>query len=182
MIKRRTQLYDTDLLYLFSYDADLEMRRDEVGFVPGGVRVNIFARPDKTRMYNVAGEQSILGAKSLQGTVVAGMDAALIRNDDIGDLDVRLILRTDDGVTLFSYYKGLFPAGPRGFRRLISEKPKLGTEEEPVRAALYIMPRYETANEQYSWLGQYQCVGFGQATIVKSKIRTATFDVYAMDG
>jgi uncharacterized protein DUF3237 len=177
----RNGLLDRDLLYLFSYDVDLEMRRDEIGFVPGGLRVDVVARPHKTRVYHVARERSTLGFQTVQGTVSYGFDRALIRNDNIGVLDVKLTMRTDDGVLIYSDYRGIFPAGPRGYRRLISRKPLLGTEQNPFRAACYITPRYETNSPEYSWLTQYQCVGFGEVQIIKSDVRSASFDIYAMD-
>lgn len=178
----RSTLFDRDLLYLFSYDVDLEMRREEVGFVPGGVRVNIFAKPNETRLYNVARERSMLGAKSIQGTILGGGDFALIRSDDIGVLDVQLLMETDDGALIYSTYRGVFSAGPRGFRRLISEKPHLGSEAHPFEGLVYIAPRYETADPRYAWIMQYQCAGFGRVTVVDSLVRAGTFDIYAMDG
>lgn len=180
-LPRRTELFDRDMLYLFSYDANLEMRRDEVGFVPGGLRVNISARPNETRVYHVASERSTLGFNAVQGTVTWGVDRALVRCDDIGLLDVRLTIRTDDGATIYSWYEGLFPSGPRGYRKLISEQPLLGKERSPFTAAVYITPRYETNHEKYRWLMEYQCIGIGRVSIIKSLVRSASFDIYAMD-
>ncbi|HKQ70037.1 MAG TPA: DUF3237 family protein [Polyangiaceae bacterium] len=178
---QRQTLLDKDLLYLFSYDANLEMRRDEIGFVPGGVRVNIFAKPRDTRVYHVARERTTTGSRTIQGSVEWGTDWALIRTDDIGSLDVRLTIKTDDGATIFSWYKGVFPSGDRGFRKLISEDPLVGSEQHPVEAPVYVTPHYETADPRYAWIGQHQCVGFGRIKIVKSLVRSVSFDIYAMD-
>lgn len=180
-LRTRTNLFDRDLLYLFSYDADLEMRRDEIGFVPGGLRVNVVAKPNETRVYHVAREKSTLGFQTVQGTVTWGLDRALIRNDNIGVLDVQLMIRTDDGAVIYSVYDGIFAAGPRGYRKLISKKPVMGTESRPFTAPVFISPRYETSSPKYRWLTQYQCVGFGQVEIIKSTVRSASFDIYAMD-
>ena len=177
----RTNLLDQDLLYLFSYDVNLEMRRDEIGFVPGGVRVNIVARPNETRAYHVARDTSTLGFQSVRGTVTWGIDRALVRSDDIGVLDVRLTISTDSGALIHSTYKGVFPAGPRGYRRLISEDPLLGSESKPFPAPVFVTPRYETDAPDYQWLVQYQCLGIGRVQIVKSTVRSASFDIYAMD-
>lgn len=179
--KTRTSLFDRDLLYLFSYDADLEMRRDEIGFVPGGFRINVIAKPNKTRIYHVARERSTLGFQSVQGTVSWGSDRALLRNDNVGVLDVQLTMRTDDGELIYSTYKGIYPTGPRGYRQLISKKPVMGTEKNPFSAPVYVTPRYETRSPKYRWLMQYQCIGFGRVEIVKSTVRNVTFDIYAMD-
>jgi Protein of unknown function (DUF3237) len=177
----RTHLIDNELLYLFSYDADLEMRRDIIGFVPGGVRVNISALPEDTRVFNVARERTIQGSKSIQGTVLWGEDMAIIRTDDVAVLNVRLAIQTDDGATIFSRYRGVFPCGPRGFRKLISEKPLLGSEDTPFVANVYVTPRYETSDPRYTWLMKYQCVGYGAISVVDSQVRDAKFDIYAMD-
>ena len=177
---RRNPL-DRDLLYLFSYDVNLEMRRDELGFVPGGVRVNISSRPNETRVYHVARETSTLGFEAVEGTVSFGVDRALVRRDDIGVLDVRLTIRTDSNDVIFSYYKGIFPSGERGYRRLISEDPYLGSELEPFFAPVFITPRYETSAPRYQWLMEYQCVGVGRVQIINSAVRSASFDIYAMD-
>jgi hypothetical protein len=177
----RPYLLDTDLLYLFSYDADLEMRRDVIGFVPGGVRFIISSTPYETRVFNVARERTVLGSKAIRGTVLWGSDMAMIRSDDVAILDVRLAIGTDDGASIFSTYRGVFPVGPGGYRTLISDDPLLGTEEEPYEAKVYVTPRYETSDPRYAWLMKYQCLGFGSIVIVDSKIRRAQFDIYAMD-
>jgi hypothetical protein len=156
------------------------MRRDVIGFVPGGVRFNVFALPNKTRVYNVARERTILGSKAIEGTILQGADWPIIRTDDIGVIDVRLTIGTDDGATIFSRYYGVFWTGTGGYRTLVSGK-QLGTELEPHRVPVQISPRYETDDARYAWLMEHQCVGFGQITIVDSKVCRGSFDVYAMD-
>jgi hypothetical protein len=182
LLEPRRHLLDNNLLYLFSYDANLEMRREEIGFVPGGVRVNIFPKPRETRVYHVARERTAAGGQAIEGTVEWGADWAMIRSDDVGKMDVRLMIRTDDGALIYSWYEGLFAAGPRGFRQMISEKPPMGTEHEPLVAPCYITPRYQTAHPKYEWLMKHQCVGLGQLQIIKSTVRSVSFDIYALDG
>ena len=178
----RRSFVDRNLLYLFSYDANLEQSREEIGFVPEGSRVNIFSEPKDSRVYNVMQEQALEGVKPIAGVIERGGDWALLREDsDIGVIDVRLVIRTDDEAIIYSTYSGVFPAGPRGYRRLVSEQPKLGTEEEPFVGSLVITPRYETEHPDYKWLLDYQCVGFGQVNVIRSLVRQASFDIYAMD-
>lgn len=182
MEKQRSSFVDRDLLYLFSYDANLEGAREEIGFVPGGSRVNIFSQPKDSRVYQVMQEQGVQAVKPISGVITWGGDWACLREEsDIGVIDVRLTIRTDDGAFIHSSYEGVFPAGPRGYRRLLSEKPKLGTEEEPFVGDLVITPRYETTDRNYKWLTDHQCVGFGRVNVIKSLVRQATFDIYAMD-
>jgi hypothetical protein len=178
----RRSFIDRNLLYLFSYDANLEYSREEIGLVPAGARVNIFSQPKDSRVYNVLQEHPLEGVKPISGVIERGGDWALLREDsDIGVIDVRLIIRTDDDATIHSTYSGVFPAGPRGYRRLLSEKPKLGTEEQPFVGSLVITPRYETDHPDYKWLLDHQCVGFGQVNVIGSLVRQASFDIYAMD-
>ena len=96
-MSQRRDFVPRNYIYIFSYDADLEMNREEIGFVPGGVRANIFAKPNETRVYHALGETTVLENKSLKGTVVWSGDWALIREDDVGFLDVKLTIQTDDG-------------------------------------------------------------------------------------
>lgn len=182
MGKLRRSFVDRDLLYLFSYDANLELGREEIGFVPGGARVNILSHPKDSRVYQVMQEQAIEGTRPITGVVVSGTDWVTLREEnDIGDIDVRMVIRTDDGATIHTRYRGVFPGGPRGYRRLMSEKPKLGTEEEPAEANLVVTPQFETDHRDYRWLMEHQCVAFGRVNIIRSLVRQASFDVYAMD-
>lgn len=177
----RESLLDRDLLYLFSFDADVEMRRDEIGFVPGGLRMNVFARPNRTRVYHVARERSTLGFESVQGTIQRAVDRIFLRDDDVGVVNVQLAFETDDGALIYATYEGIFPAGPRGYRRLISKKPLVGTEKKPFETRAFITPRFETNSLSYRWLTQYQCVGFASVVVIDSIVRAVKADVYAMD-
>lgn len=177
----RESLFERDLLYLFSLDADVEMRREDLGFVPGGVRMNVFAKPDKTRVYHVERERSTLGFRSVQGTVTAGVDRIFLREDDLGLINVQVTIETDDGAEIHAAYGGVFPAGPRGYRRLISKKPKLGKETAPFEARAFVTPRFETNSSKYQWLTQYQCVGFSSVSVIDSIVRSVSVDIYAMD-
>jgi hypothetical protein len=182
MVKLRRSFIDRDLLYLFSYDANLEKGREELGFVPGGFRANVFTQVKDSRVYQVMQEQGVEGVKPFSGVLQYGADWVVLREDiDIGAIDVRLVIRTDDGATIHVKYQGVFPAGPRGFRRLVSEKPKLGSELEPAEVNLVVTPSFETSDPRYSWLTEYQCVAFGKVNLIRSLVRQASFDVYAMD-
>lgn len=181
MLPQRRNFVSRNYIYIFSYDVDLEMSREEIGFVPGGVRVNIFAKPDETRVYHALGEATVLENKSLKGTLVWGGDWALVREDDVGMLDVKLTIRTDDQETIDMAYRGIYPTGPRGFRQLVTEKPLLGTEKKPFKGPVYIAPCFDTVSPKYRWLTERQCVGIGEVTVVDSTIRRVSFDVYAMD-
>ena len=61
MKPHRRQFLDKALLYLFSLDVESDMDREEIGFVSGGVKLTIFARPDLSRVYHLARERTIPG-------------------------------------------------------------------------------------------------------------------------
>ena len=69
-------------------------------------------------------------------------DWALVRPDGTLKLDVRLLLRTDDGADVYMHYSGI---GLDGGARL--------------RTA----PQFETGDERYAWLNAVQAVGTGSS-------------------
>jgi Protein of unknown function (DUF3237) len=178
----RRYLTDKTLLYLFSYDVEASMDREEVGFVPGGVRVNVFARENMSRVYHVARERTLAGVgfQPITGSLVWGGDWLLWRDDDIEDSKVSMAINTDDGAVIHCWYNVRADLGAGGFRRLVAQKGKIGTEDEPGIFSLMTTPRFETTSPRYRWLTEYQCVGFGRALVVRSELRRITYDVYTM--
>jgi hypothetical protein len=178
---RRTFL-DKSLLYLFSYDVEADMDRQEMGLVPGGARVNILARPGLSRVYHVMRERTVpgLGFSAISGTLSWGGDWALWREDDVEISEVKMTIHTDDGGTIHGFYPVISYLGPGGFRRVVGDKGKIGTEKEPVDWPVITSPRFETTSPAYFWLMDLQCLGFGLVRIVKSEIRRITYDVYAL--
>jgi hypothetical protein len=90
----------------------------------------------------------------LRGTVApaAGADWITVRPDKSLRLDVRLVLQTDDGATIFMYYGGLLVDGQ-------------------ARSA----PYFETGDDRYSWLNNVQGVGVGRVAP-----SGPTYEVYAL--
>ena len=95
-----------------------------------------------------------------------------MRSDGLGELDVRVTLKTDDGEYIYMYYTGVAnipkemlantPAGqlPRG-------------KMDSLRTAV----RFETASKKHDRLNRVQAIGIGQADTVAG---TVTYDVYAL--
>jgi len=177
----RRSLLEKDLLYLFSEDGNLEGGREDIGFAPGGVRVNVFSSPDESRCYNVSGETRVLGERVFAGTIAWGGDFAFASRNDVEVLDVRIVIRTDDGALIEGAYGGVLPGGPRSFRQVVTEKPKVGSEQHPVEAPFYVAPRFRTADRRYRWLSGRQCLAFGRIKFIESIPRQATMDVWMMD-
>jgi Protein of unknown function (DUF3237) len=178
---RRTFL-DQSLLYLFSYDVATQPVGDEIGFVPGGLRLDVECIPNQSRVYHLLHERSVagLGTPGISGLVSSGGDAALLREDDVVVSQVQMTICTDDGVLIDSRYQGKFSVGAGGYRRAIGNDKPVGTEKNPLIVSVVVTPRYETASAKYRWLTQYQCVGFGMITIIKNHQRSVSYDIYAM--
>ncbi len=79
----------------------------------------------------------------IKGTVLpGGGDWFRLREDGIGELDVRATFETDDGALIYTHYRGV-TNGKTGYFRTT--------------------PRFETSSEKYQWLTQLVAVGVGKA-------------------
>ncbi|MEM7541080.1 MAG: DUF3237 domain-containing protein [Pseudomonadota bacterium] len=95
----------------------------------------------------------------LNGEVLpmSGADWSLIRADGVGDLDVRMCIKTDDGALIYVHWHGLMVFEPdEQDYALDFQKP-----DDPAGAQRYYFraaPRFETADERYAWLNKAICV------------------------
>jgi hypothetical protein len=94
----------------------------------------------------------------LRGTVEeGGSDWILIRPDGALQLNVRIVLRTDDGHLIGMTYQG-FRHGPAEVLARVGRG-------EPVDPALYYFrtaPLFETASDTYGWLNRIIAVATGR--------------------
>jgi hypothetical protein len=72
----------------------------------------------------------------------AAADWAVVGDDDLLAVDVRMTLQTDDGALLFLHYDGLLD----------------GRADPPVRSAM----RFETADPRYAWMGRTVFIAAGR--------------------
>jgi hypothetical protein len=80
----------------------------------------------------------------VKGTVLpGGGDWFRMREDGIGELDVRATFKTDDGALVYTHYKGVLNSKTGYFRTT---------------------PRFETSSEKYQWLTQIVAVGVGKSS------------------
>jgi len=114
--------------------------------------------PGGTRLVVTAMRGTFEGPK-LRGTLaeVAGGDWVTVRADGSMKVDVRLVLRTHDGVDILMTYSGI------GMRE--------GDGVMHVRTA----PLFETGDDRYAWLNLVQAVAHGRAGE-----GAVTYDVYAL--
>src|SRR4051812_42877673 len=100
--------------------------------------------PVGTRVIVTAMRGEFDGPK-VRGTVadVAGGDWVVMRPDGSLKLDVRLVLRTDDGADILMTYSGI------------------GQPDGDGVTALRTAPLFETGDERYAWLNNVQAVAHG---------------------
>jgi hypothetical protein len=96
----------------------------------------------------------------LKGMVeTGGSDWILVRPDGAMQLDVRLTLKTDDGVLIGMTYRG-FRHGPAD----VIERLNRGEAVDPAAYYFRVAPFFETASEDYGWLNRIVAVATGQRT------------------
>ena len=183
-MSHRRQLLNQATLYLFSYDVETSMDRELFGFVPGGTRVTLAARPNLARVYHLYRSRSIagLGVNVIAGTLTTGQDSLFWREDDLEKSQVRATINTIDGATIHMVYEVVADLGPGGYRRLVGNKKadRVGKADFPLDWPVVTSPRFDTADGRYQWINNYQCLGHGRVEVIQSEIRRLTYDVYAM--
>ena len=107
----------------------------------------------------------------LKGTVENGADWFMLRPDGIGDVDVRLTLKTDAGEYIYMHYTGFADiskaaadATPAG---------QLPSGNFPLRTAV----RFETASAAHALLNRTQAAGIGAVDTVAG---TVDYKIYAL--
>ena len=80
---------------------------------------------------------------------LAGPAAAdwMLRTGAVGDIDVRLTLRTDDDALIYMTYGGRI------------------SFDDPAGMFAFVAPTFETGDARYLWLGRIQAVGLGQLLV-----------------
>jgi hypothetical protein len=95
--------------------------------------------------------------KRLSGKVLGGgSDWIIVRHDESVELDVRLVLQTDDDALIAMTYRGV-RHGPVDIIERLGE----GEEVHPADYYFRITPRFETAVPRYDWMNRIVAVGVG---------------------
>ena len=102
----------------------------------------------------------------VRGEVLTGGDWFVMRANGVGELDVRIALRTDDGALVYVTYNGVLDAKPEVMARVFS-----GQEIDPAEYYFRTTPRFETGDERYAWLNALVCVGVGRPSVGKVSYR-----------
>jgi hypothetical protein len=95
----------------------------------------------------------------LRGTILpGGSDALLLRSDSVLELDLRIVLETDDHALIFMTFQGLRHGPP-------DVLAKLGRGEVANPATYYFRtaPRFETSAEKYAFLNRIISISVSEA-------------------
>ena len=83
-----------------------------------------------------------------------GADWLLIRPDNCAELDVRIVIETDDGANILVFYAGMSALTQEQVDGFLAG-------EVPEGVDIYVAVRFETGHEDYQWLTRLQAVGRG---------------------
>ena len=129
-----------EMEYLFSRRT--QVRREIIGPVPEGFRVNIYTEKGEVR-----------GPK-LAGTTGVGGDWFTVRRDGMGIVDSRVMIHAESGALIYSHYTGMTDFGPDAYERIVR-----GALPTPKK--IFIAVRFQTAHPDYTWMNRVQAIGVG---------------------
>jgi hypothetical protein len=93
----------------------------------------------------------------LRGTVLPGGGGwMLLRRDGVLDIEVRIVLETDDQQMIYMHWKG-FRHGPED----VIGRLNRGEPVDPASYYFRTTPYFETSSEQYSWLNRICSIATG---------------------
>jgi len=115
--------------------------------------------PVGTRRILYAKRGTFSGAKLRGDLLPGGGDWVLQRQDGIAELDIRFVLRTDDGQFVYVTCNGIFDISPE-----IRERIRSGSEIDPSEYYFRTAVSFETGAGKYRWLNRLLAVGVGRRT------------------
>ena len=123
-------------------------------------------------IFPVVGGGTVKGAK-LNGKIQPfGADWGLIRPDNCFDLDVRIVIETDDGAFIHTYYRGIMDMTKEEVDQFLAG-------DLPKGLSIYATPRFETSHEKYQWLTRVQVVARGSAEPEGDRVKV-TYSWYVL--
>jgi hypothetical protein len=119
----------------------------EMGDTPAG----------KRRVFAVSGGE--FAGDKIRGSImpVIGSDLLLVRTDGSTQLDVRMLLKTDDDALVLMTYRGVRHASDEVNARIEHGEQVSGTDYY-----LRTAPFFETSSPIYSWINKIVAVGVGE--------------------
>ncbi len=98
-------------------------------------------------------------------------DWLLLRNDGVGELNVRSTIKTEDGHLIYMHYDGVMHARPEIMQAMFQGQP-IKPEDLYLRMAAF----FETSSPQYSWMNKLLAVGYAEVALPKFSLY-----LYAVD-
>jgi hypothetical protein len=93
----------------------------------------------------------------LRGKVLPGGGGwILLRRDNVLDIEVRIVLETDDQQMIYMHWKGL-RHGPKN----VIDRLNRGEAVDPSSYYFRTTPYFETSSEDYSWLNRICSIATG---------------------
>ena len=118
--------------------------------------LRVGATPGAFRRVGVVPGGSFEGER-LSGEVLdGGSDWQTVRSDGATTLDVRLVLKTNDGALIGMMYRGIRYGPPD-----IMERIDKGEVVDPTSYYFRTNPSFETAAAKYDWINRITAVGIG---------------------
>jgi hypothetical protein len=108
-----------------------------------------------TRMTFIARGGVIDGPRLRAEILPGGGDWLLVGSDRVGRVDVRATIRTHDNAFVHYESRGIIKVPADGLQRLAA-----GEVLPPDETYARTTPRFETADERYSWLSELVAVGY----------------------
>lgn len=102
-------------------------------------------------------EGGVFEGERLNGQVLRGMDWQLVRDDGAFELDIKLMLQTDNGKIIAMTCRGL-RCGPQN----IMDDVAKGLPVDPGQYYFRTLASFETSDPQYDWLNRTLAIGLGQ--------------------
>ncbi len=102
-----------------------------------------------------------------------GADWFLIRHDGVFVVDVRLVIETEDGALIHTYYDGIVDVTEEQVRSMA------GGNFPSFVAPVHTTPRFETGHPRYSWLNRLVGVGVGEVNTQVDPV-SVEYSVYAL--
>jgi len=103
-----------------------------------------------------------------------GADWGLIRGDNCLELDVRLVIETEDGALIHTYYNGIVDMTKEQVEKIMVGGLPPGLD-------FYVTPRFETSHENYQWLTRIQAVGRGSVEPEGDRLKVS-YSWYVLTG
>ncbi len=94
---------------------------------------------------------------NLRGTVLPGGGAwTLVRRDEVLDIEVRLLLETNDKQLIYMHWRAL-----RDVPEDVADRLRRGEPVDPSAYYFRAAPYFETSSEKYSWMNRICAVASG---------------------